>query len=163
MPTIHYGDAHISIGEMSRAKALDCFRELEFMALVWISTNANEEMINRDIAMMLAVAAPATVTQNGSIVRFGDVIIRTPDDDTISFTLPLQKAQFEAFSYSFSDIWLDAAVKANEHFRDSVLKQLSRISQTLSASQSGKEQSDARQTQQQETETIGPSAIGKKA
>lgn len=162
MATIHYGDAYIRIGEMSRATALGCFRELEFMVFAWINAGASEEMINRDIATMIAVAAPVVVTQDGKVIRSGDVTIALPDNETFTFSLPLTREQFGEFSYSLSDMWLDAAVSENQHFQEELKKALSRITQMLSAPQSGSVPSPAPTMDPLATPTTGINVTGTK-
>lgn len=123
----------VSVGEMSRAQALDCARQFEIATQFAISLP--ELMAETDVLGVLN--APAVVQHKSQVIDAGTRTITLADGECISLTLPMTRECFSALPISLTRQWITAMVKSNEWLVDDLKKLLSLATEKISEPQSG--------------------------
>lgn len=119
MPTFVWREIlTISVSEMSRTAAIDCCREFDMITAIY--TTYAEQTSEADI--LSVVHAPAIIKVNGDIFSSGERLIEVPDDQPFKLVLPLTRESFLALPYSLTAAWINAALKSNGWWIDSLLK-----------------------------------------
>lgn len=108
----------VSVGEMSRTQAIECCRK--FDALTEIFTNYIELMAETDILTVLE--APAVVKINGEVFSLGERTIELLDERPFKLVLPLTHDCFDALPMSLATAWINAALRSNAWFIDTLKK-----------------------------------------
>ena|SRR5258708_906152 len=110
----------VSVGEMNRAQALDCARQIQTLSKVYV--DYDELMVEVDATATLF--APAVVKLYGNLLDGGVHSIPTEDGSAFILTLPLTRESFNALPMSLATLWIAAMVKSNGWLVD-LLKNLS--------------------------------------
>lgn len=122
MTTFKSHGIEVRTGEMSRATALACSREFNLLFAIAMTLDEWQS----EIGAVLAVYAPATVVQDGRIVKTGEVRL----DEDVSFALPLTREGFDNMPVTLANAWSEAAALDNQWLRDALLKALRDLTST---------------------------------
>lgn len=141
----------VNIGEMSRTQAIECCRKYD--ALTEIFTDYIELMGEADILAVLN--APVVVKVKGEVFSIGERAIELPDEQPFKLVLPLTRDCFDAMPMSLATAWINAALRSNDWFIDTLKKVYSLTSTNNSELKSGNEQSSEPTTTSQPMTIIG--------
>jgi hypothetical protein len=153
MPSFTWRNLTVTVGEMSRAQALDCARD--FNPLVGLFP-ANDTGLLMELEVLCVLHSPATILGNddGLQAATGSKTY-TVDEKELTITLPITREAFDKLPYTLTKAWIIAAVDANGWLVDDLKKALSRITTQINASPSGSVPSSESTTTPQTTKTTG--------
>lgn len=132
MATFTWNGLTVSVGEMSRAAALTCARQFGDAATIF--TDFDDLMYEGNLLVVLH--APVLVKFEGALLDKGQRELHF-EDETLTLVLPPTRESFNALPMSLTQAWIDAAVRANGWFVDTLKKALSLASPTNSEPKSG--------------------------
>lgn len=152
MPTFVWHDClTVSVGEMSRAAALTCARQFDAAASVF--GTYDELMTEADALVVLN--APAVVKFADTLLDNGTRELHLDNNEVLTLTLPLTRAGFDALPMSLASDWIDAAIKANGWFVETLKKAIRLASPTNNEPKSGAVPLNEPTTTNQETRITG--------
>lgn len=141
----------VSVGEMSRTQAIECCRK--FDAITEIFTDYVEQTSEADILVVLE--APVVIKVKGEAFTVGERTIQLSDDESFVLSLPLTRDSFDALPMSLATAWINAALRSNEWFIDTLKKVYSLTTTNNFVSKSGSALSNAPTPATLQTTTIG--------
>lgn len=122
----------VSVGEMSRAQALDCSRQFDAMIGVFDYADLLEET---DVIGVLH--APVTIKVDGEMFGGGERFVKVGEDEPFKLTLPLTRECFSQLPMSLTQQWVSAMILSNEWLIDALKKASSLTPANASAPKSG--------------------------
>lgn len=128
----------VSVGEMNRTQAIECCRKFDELATVFTVYAAL--MTEADI--LTVCHAPVVVKLNDEVLGAGERTIELPNGDTFKLVLPLTRTNFNNLPMSLSEVWINAAIRSNEWFIDTLKKVVGLTPMSSFVSESGNELSN---------------------
>lgn len=141
----------VTVGEMSRAQALDCARQFQTLSRVY--TDVDELMVEADVTGVLY--APVVVKLYGNLLDPGPHVITLADDVDFTLTLPLTHEAFNVLPMSLAQLWITAMVQSNGWLIDLLKKVSSLTTENGSGPKSDDAQSNEPKVEALTTPTIG--------
>jgi hypothetical protein len=110
------------VTEMSRTAALDCARDFGS----FLDGSGHEQAaVSGEIDYLFAAHAPCKLFWDGALLEAGTHTLTLDADDSLTLTVPLTRAGFNALPVSLAQGWAAAAEAANGWLMDFLAARLS--------------------------------------
>lgn len=141
----------VNVGEMSRTTAIECCRSFDELTELFQDRIA----LLGEADILTVLFAPVVIKINGETFNAGERVIEMSDEQPFALTLPLTRAAFNALPMSLATAWINAAIRSNEWFIDTLKKVVSLTSTNNLESKSGNAPSNEPTQPISQTMTIG--------